>query len=60
MTNVKPYWILGLIGVLAVMLVPVIALWPKTAPALDDPWPMFQNILCMWPIPISSPGNSRM
>ena len=38
MTKVKPYWILGLIGILAVMLVPVIALWPKAAPALDNPW----------------------
>ncbi len=36
--KVKPYWILGLIGILAVMIVPVIALWPKAAPALDNPW----------------------
>jgi octaheme c-type cytochrome (tetrathionate reductase family) len=38
MTKVKPYWLLGLIGILAVMLVPLIALWPKSARALDDPW----------------------
>ncbi len=38
MTKVKPYWILGLIGILAVTLVPVIVFWPKTAPARDNPW----------------------
>ena len=38
MTKVKPYWLLGLIGILAVLLVPLIALWPKSARALDDPW----------------------
>ncbi len=36
--KVKPYWILGLIGILAVMIVPVIVLWPKAAPASNDPW----------------------
>jgi octaheme c-type cytochrome (tetrathionate reductase family) len=38
MTKIKPYWLFGLLGILAVILVPVIALWPRLAPPRDDPW----------------------
>jgi octaheme c-type cytochrome (tetrathionate reductase family) len=38
MNSNKPFWILGLIGILAVVMVPMIIFWPKTASALDDPW----------------------
>ena len=34
----KPYWILGLIGILAVIIVPLIVFWPKSATKADDPW----------------------
>jgi octaheme c-type cytochrome (tetrathionate reductase family) len=36
--KIKPYWILGLIGILAVILVPLIIFWPKAAAATKDPW----------------------
>jgi len=34
----QPYWILGLIGILAVILVPLIIFWPRVAPSTKDPW----------------------
>ena len=34
----KPYWILGLVGILAVILVPLIVFWPKANATADDPW----------------------
>ncbi|MCX6069143.1 MAG: tetrathionate reductase family octaheme c-type cytochrome [Chloroflexi bacterium] len=34
----QPYWILGLIGILAVIIVPAIIFWPKTAAQTTDPW----------------------
>lgn len=36
--NKKPYWVLGLIGILAVIIVPLIIFWPKSTEKADDPW----------------------
>ncbi|MEZ0395653.1 MAG: tetrathionate reductase family octaheme c-type cytochrome [Anaerolineales bacterium] len=38
MKKVKPFWILGGIGILLVILVPVIYFWPRSAAPVDDPW----------------------
>ncbi len=34
----QPYWILGLIGIMAIILVPLIIFWPKQAVDKSDPW----------------------
>ncbi len=34
----QPFWILGLIGILAVSIVPLIVFWPKAEAKIDDPW----------------------
>lgn len=37
MKRIKPYWILGVIGILALILVPLIYYWPAKAARMDDP-----------------------
>jgi octaheme c-type cytochrome (tetrathionate reductase family) len=37
MKNKKPFWILGLLAILAVIIVPLAIFWPKTEAARDDP-----------------------
>lgn len=34
----QPYWILGIIGILAVVMVPLIIFWPKAEPQTINPW----------------------
>jgi octaheme c-type cytochrome (tetrathionate reductase family) len=35
--RIKPFWTLGALGILAIILVPVIYFWPRTVEAADDP-----------------------
>jgi len=37
MQKIKPYWVLGALGILAIILVPVVYTWPRTVAPLDDP-----------------------
>ena len=37
MNNKKSLWILGLIGIVIIITVPVVVFWPKSAAKLDDP-----------------------
>jgi len=38
MKNRKPFWILGLVGILLVITVPLSYLWPRDNKPVDDPW----------------------
>ena len=38
MKRVKPFWILGAIGILLVIIVPIVYFWPRPAGNTDDPW----------------------
>jgi octaheme c-type cytochrome (tetrathionate reductase family) len=38
MKNRKPFWILGLVGIVIVITVPVAYFWPQNNKPLDDPW----------------------
>jgi len=38
MKKMKPFWILGLVGILFVITVPVAYFWPKVDKPVDDPW----------------------
>ena len=38
MKNKKPYWILGLLGLLIVVIVPIVVFLPRTSKPADDPW----------------------
>ncbi len=37
MKKAKPFWMIGLFGMLAIILVPIIYFWPRAAEAKDDP-----------------------
>lgn len=37
MKKIKPFWIIGAIGILLVILVPVLYFWPRTTELVDDP-----------------------
>lgn len=37
MTKTKPFWILGAVGILAIILVPEIYFWPRATKAKDNP-----------------------
>jgi octaheme c-type cytochrome (tetrathionate reductase family) len=37
MKKIKPFWILGAIGILTIILVPVLFFWPRTAEVVRDP-----------------------
>jgi len=37
MSNSRPLWILGLLGIILVMIVPIAYFWPKAEPARDNP-----------------------
>lgn len=38
MKNRKPFWILGLVGIVIVITVPIAYFWPKNNKPVDDPW----------------------
>jgi octaheme c-type cytochrome (tetrathionate reductase family) len=38
MKNIKPFWILGAVGILVIILVPVIYFWPRAEAKPVDPW----------------------
>ncbi len=38
MKRVKPFWILGAVGILLVIIVPIVYFWPPPAENTDDPW----------------------
>lgn len=37
MKKAKPFWMIGLFGMLAIILMPIIYFWPRSARAVDDP-----------------------
>src|SRR3990172_995702 len=38
MKKIKPFWILGLAGILFVITTPVAYFWPRENKPVDDPW----------------------
>jgi octaheme c-type cytochrome (tetrathionate reductase family) len=38
MKTIKPYWILGAIGTLIIILIPLVVFWPWDSPKPVDPW----------------------
>ncbi len=38
MKKIKPFWVLGAVGILLVIIVPIVYFWPRPAEKPDDPW----------------------